>query len=165
MLWDNAIKALRGLIRVAEDGEKGFAEAAMKLEPRDLVERRSADCGTAVVELKALFEQRSVDCGTAVVELRRLVQSLGGSDTLSGDVLSGWINTRIASGDTNLAVLGDVERAEEKAEAIYAEAMTITLPHQIRRVLQNQHDGTVRNHKLILSLRNSYRAANDTVNN
>jgi uncharacterized protein (TIGR02284 family) len=149
MRCTDTIKVLGELIRVAEDGEKGFAAAAEDATKLDL---------------RTLLEKRSIDCGTALVELRRLLQSLGGSDTLEASGgHSGWTETRTAFGDTNLRVLEDAERAEDKAEASYAKAMSITFSHQIRSVLQNQHDGTVRNHELILSLRDSYRAVNDTV--
>jgi uncharacterized protein (TIGR02284 family) len=109
-----------------------------------------------------MFQQRSADCASAAIELQHMVESLGGktkdSGTVSGAVHRGWAKVKATVGDANVRMLEEVERAEDIAKAAYIKALTATLPHQIRVVVQRQHDGAVRNHDLIRDLRNSYKA-------
>jgi uncharacterized protein (TIGR02284 family) len=153
MLVDDAVNVLNGLIQTSEDGRKGFADAGRK---------------ATKAELKTMFRRRSADCETAVIELQQLVQSLGGTPkgngTLAATAQRGWTaNSKPAIGDINLALLEDVERAEDKAKAAYVQALTLKLSQQVRNVVKRQHDGAVHNHDLVRYLRNSYQPAETAV--
>lgn len=149
---ESTVKVLNGLIQTSEDGKKGFADAAVE---------------ATKPELKTLFQERSNSCATAVLELQSLVDSLGGTPkddgTVAGAANRGWARMKTIVGDPNIAMLEEIERAEDKAKAAYAKALTAKLPLQTRNVVQRQHDGAVRNHDLIRDLRNSYKAAKEAV--
>ena len=69
--------------------------------------------------LKAMFQTRAADCASAAMELQGLVESLGGkpkdSGTIVGAAHRGWAKVVATVGDTNLSMLEEVERAEDKA--------------------------------------------------
>ena len=144
---EETITVLNDLIQTSEDGKKGFGDAAKE---------------ATTVELKTMFQTRSIDCASAAAELQSLVETLGGkpkdNGTVAGAAHRGWAKVVAAIGDTNLSMLEEVERAEDKAKAAYTKALAATLPQQVRMVVQRQHDGAVRNHDLIRDVRNSYRA-------
>lgn len=144
----NAIKVLNHLIETSEDGKKGFAEAADKATD---------------ATLKALFTDRSRECGKAVDELQRCVQTLGGSPehggTVAGAAHRGWVSVKAAVGDSNVAVLEEVERGEDHAKAAYSKALNAELPAEARVLIENQYQGVMRNHDRVRELRNSYRKA------
>ncbi len=148
MLNTDTIKVLNDLIQTSEDGKKGFAEAGE---------------GVTKPELRTMFQKRSSECGTAIIELQALVKSLGGvpedSGTIIGAAHRGWTKLKTSVGDANLGMLEEVERAEDHAKASYAKALKATLSSQVRTVVQRQHDGAVRNHDTVRDLRNSYKAA------
>jgi len=147
MLDQDTVKALNDLIRTSEDGKIGFAEASKE---------------ATKPELKTMFDRRSADCASAVTELRHLVQSLGGtakdSGTIAGAAHRGWTKVKATVGDANISTLEEMERAEDKAKSAYIRALTVKLPDPVRSVVQRQHDGAVRNHDLVRDLRNSYKA-------
>ncbi len=147
MLNEETVTVLNDLIQTSEDGKMGFGDAAKE---------------ATTTELKTMFQTRSADCALAAVELQGLVESLGGtpkdSGTVAGAAHRGWAKVKATVGDTNLGMLEEVERAEDKAKAAYTKALTAKLPQQVRMVVQRQHDGAVRNHDLIRDVRNSYKA-------
>jgi uncharacterized protein (TIGR02284 family) len=146
----DAIKVLNQLIQTSEDGKKGFADAAGEVTKP---------------ELKTMFQSRSSDCNSAVIELQALVQSLGGtpenSGTIAGAAHRGWAKVKATIGDANIGMLEEVESAEDKAKAIYTNALKGALPAQVRELVQRQYDGAVRNHDMIRDVRNSYKAAKE----
>ncbi len=148
---DNAVSLLNELIRVSEDGEKGFRTAAEQVD----------DPG-----LKSLFQDRAKACHGAATELQSLVRKLGGepedSGSLAGAAHRGWVRAKAAIGDTNVAVLEEVERGEDVAKAVYARAMKADLPTEVRSVLERHYQGVLRNHDRIRDLRNQYRASATT---
>jgi len=148
---ENAVRVLNGLVQTSADGRKGFAEASDE---------------AAKPELKSFFQRRSDDCAAAATELQSLVQSLGGrvetSTAVSGAADPGWDKIKTTIDDANVTALGEMEHAEDKAEAAYAKALTAVLPQQIRNVVERQHNGAVRNHDHIHDLRISYQEAPPT---
>ena len=151
MLSKDTVTVLNDLIQTSEDGMKGFTEAAK---------------AATTEALKNTFHRRAADCTSAIVELQSLIGSIGGipkdSGTVSGAIHRGWAKVKATVADPNIGMLEEVERAEDRAKAAYAKALTATLPDQVRVVVQRQHDGAVRNHDQIRDLRNSYRAAAPT---
>lgn len=153
MLSNETVKVLNDLIQISEDGKKGFAEAA-----RD----------ATASELKTLFTKCSTDCGLAVTELQGFVKSLGGeaqaSGTISGAANRGWTRMKAMVGDANIAVLEQVEHAEDTAKQAYAKALGDTsLTKLVRDAVKRQQEGVVRNHDAIRSLRNRYKAEKEAV--
>lgn len=148
MATDDPIKLLNDLIHTSEDGMKGFNEAAEKSED---------------IKLKILFKDRAAECGTAIHELQMAVETLGGKPEKSGTLLGaahrGWIATKAAMGDSNIAVLEEVERGEDYAKAAYSKALKSSLPPMARAVVEKQYKGVIRNHDRIRDLRDQYRAA------
>jgi uncharacterized protein (TIGR02284 family) len=156
MLNEETVKVLNHLIQTSVDGQMGFAGAAK---------------GATNPELKIMFQGCSVDCGAAVIELQALVHSLGGSsarsETVARAVSRGWARVQMTIGDTDIGMLKEVERAEDRVRAVYVKALRsgAKLPPQVRNVVQRQHDGAVRNHNLIRDLRNNYKAAREAAPN
>ena len=148
MSTNDTISILNDLIATTEDGKKGFAEAANDATKPDL---------------KQVFKDRSVECSDAATELQSIVKSLGGkpetTGTIAGAAHRGWVKVKSTVSDSNVAVLEEVERGEDRAKAVFARALKGDLPPSVRAVVQRQHEGTVRNHDRIRDLRNSYRAA------
>ena len=143
----DTVDVLNELIQTSEDGKKGFSDAAEQATQQNL---------------KTVFLGRSADCAGAASELQALVGSLGGtakdSGTVTGAALRGWGKVRASFGDADLALLEAVESAEDTAKAAYATALASDLAAPIRTVVQRQSDGAIRNHDLIRTLRNDYKA-------
>jgi uncharacterized protein (TIGR02284 family) len=148
MSADDVVGVLNNLIQVAQDGREGFAEAA----------EYAQDAG-----LKATFLVSSGDCAEAVRELQLAVQTLGSEPVERGSVAGaahrGWIKLRTRLEDNNLAVLEEVERGEDHAEAVYARALKTRLPPEVKAIVERHRQGVLRNHDRIRDLRNQYRAA------
>lgn len=148
MADDNLVKILNNLIQTSEDGKKGFSEA-----------REKATDG----QLKTLFEERARQCDLAAQELQQAVERLGYKAEQGGSVAGaahrGWVAVKAAVGDSNIAVLEEVERGEDHAKAVYGKALKAELPIAVRGIVENQYRGVIRNHDRIRDLRNQYRAA------
>lgn len=148
MNTNDTISILNDLIETTEDGKKGFTEAAQD---------------ATKPELKAAFQQRAVECSNAATELQSIVQSIGGkpatTGTIAGAAHRGWVKVKSAVSDSNVAVLEEVERGEDRAKAVFAKALKSEIPPPIRIVVQRQYEGVVRNHDRMRDLRNSYRAS------
>ena len=145
---DDTVKILNELIETSEDGLKGFSEAANRAtQPK----------------LKQILSERAQDCSQSVRELQAMVLSLGGepekSGTFAGAAHRGWAKLKTAVGDSNIALLEEVERGEDHAKVHYAKALKAQLPTQARQLIEKQYQGLVANHDRIRDLRNQYRAA------
>lgn len=148
MAQNDVVDVLNDLIHTAEDGEKGFHEAAKIAQDARLI---------------LLFEECSRDCHGAVIALQAKVSALGGAPEHRGSVAGvahrGWIRAKSAMSDNDITVLEEVERGEDHAKAAYTRALnTSNLPADVRALVQKQHEGTLRNHDRIRTLRNRYRA-------
>lgn len=145
---DTVFKTLNELIETSEDGKKGFAEAS--------------DKATDDV-LKVELNKRSLQCASAAQELQAIVLALGGepehSGTVAGAAHRGWVAVKAALGDTNIAVLEEVERGEDHAKAVYHKALRADLPIAARSVVEKQYEGVLRNHDRMRELRNAYKRA------
>jgi uncharacterized protein (TIGR02284 family) len=153
-MLNGTVKVLNDLIETSEDGEEGFSEAAK---------------GATRPELKTIFLAGSADRRAAVIELRALLHSLGGTHVETGTVVGsahrGWARVKATVGDANIDMLEEMERAGNKATAMYVSALTGNLSLQIRNVLQRQHDGAVRYQDTIRDLRDNYKAIKEAVGN
>jgi uncharacterized protein (TIGR02284 family) len=147
MSQDDVIACLNTLIETSKDGEFGF--------------RTSADQATDA-QLKQLFLQRADECRDAATELQALVRDHGGtaedSGTAAGAMHRGWVAVKSKlSGYTDLAVLEDVERGEDKAVGDYRAVLGKALPPGVRAVLERQFEGVKRNHAQVRALREQAR--------
>lgn len=146
MSADDVVKVLNQLIEVAQDGREGFAEAA----------EVARDAG-----LKATFLVSSGDCAEAVRELQLAVQTLGHEPedhgSVAGLVHRQRIRLRTRVDDNNLAVLDEVDRGEDHAEAAYARALRMGLPPEVKSIIERHSEGVRRNHQRIRELRQRYR--------
>lgn len=146
MQASDVIRTLNELIRTSEDGVKGFEQASRKAtEPT----------------LKSELYNRAHLCEKAAQDLQALVRSLGGEPltdgSLPGAAHRGWVAVKAAFGDSEAAVLEEVERGEDHARAVYLKALAQDLPAPVRTLIEDQYQGVVGNHERIRDLLDSYR--------
>ena len=145
---DQIIYILDDLIETSKDGEEGFRAAAES---------------TVNAELQPLFLRCAESCRSSVVHLQQLTTQLGGEPEKSGSIAGamhrGWVHLKASvSGRPDVAILEECERGEDLAKDRYCEALERELPDTVRRVVQRQYEGVVRNHDHIRALRDRYRA-------
>lgn len=143
------IDTINDLIENCKDGEFGFNASA---------EHARTD------SLKQVFLSRSQDCRKAAEELRGVVAQLGGKSiadggTIAGAAHRGWVAVKgTLAGHSDLNMLEEAERGEDKALERYREALEHDLPPDVRVVVQRQYEGAKRNHVQIRTLRDEARA-------
>lgn len=146
---DDVVDELNDLIETSKDGEYGFRTCAEQAKSPDL---------------KQLFAQRADGCRTAAGELQSAVARLGGTPDTGGSALGavhrGWVSVReTLSTMSDLAVLEECERGEDRALAAYRDALQKGLPPDIEELVRRQYDGVKRNHDQIRSLRDRMKAS------
>ncbi len=144
-----AIDTLNDLIETSKDGEYGFSACAEHVKS---------------TELRQLLSTRSRDCAQAAHELQELVGALGGKPDQGGSAAGalhrGWVSVRSAlSTHTDLAMLEECERGEDKALARYRAALKDSLPPSVQGVIERQMAGVQAHHDLIRDRRDALRAA------
>ena len=145
----DVIDVLNDLIETAKDGQYGFAKCAERVKSAQLREN---------------LNRRSADCQSAVAELQSLVVQNGGEPAEHGTVLGalhrGWVSVKdTVTMDSDHAVLEECERGEDAALARYRKALKAELPADVRTVLSRQMLGVQRNHDEIKLLRDQYKAS------
>lgn len=148
----DAVSELNELIETCKDGQEGFKQAA------DGVERS---------DLKSLFFEFSQQRAHFAGELQDIVQKLGEEPETSGSTAGalhrGWINIKSAvTGKDEQAVLNECERGEDSAKNTYKDALEKPFPAYIADVVRNQYESIQMAHDRVKSLRDSYKAADDT---
>jgi uncharacterized protein (TIGR02284 family) len=143
MKTDDLISTLNNLIETSRDGDEGFSFAAAHARDQSL---------------SSLLESRAQSCAFAVRELQELVQKAGGAPATSGTVGARlhrrWVAIKsaiIAQNDES--ILKECERGEDVAVHNYRDALKNDLPEEVRRVVQRQFQGVMRNHDQIKTLR------------
>ncbi|MBX8487229.1 PA2169 family four-helix-bundle protein [Pseudomonas cichorii] len=148
-----SIDLLNDLIETSKDGQKGFETSAEDLKNP---------------LLKSFFQTRASECGVAVSELQAEVRSLGGepetSSSAAGSLHRVWVDLKAAlTGQSDEAILNEVERGEDHALAAYKKALEKaqekSLPANVVALVRKQLDGTQRNHDKVKSLRDQVRRA------
>lgn len=141
-------RVTKDLIETLEDGRKGFAQAADKLD------------GTEHSEVSAQLRQYSEQRASFSSELQNLAQNYGDDIDESGSVAAaahrGWIALKdaLTGGDPD-AVLGAVETGEEHAVSEYEDALGKDISAHLREVVERQADDVRSAHATIRSLRAS----------
>ena len=132
---EHVIKTINGLIKLCNDGNKGYKNAAEQIENeeiRTILYRLS--------QQRALFES----------ELKAEVRNLGGTvadagpdeaeGTLLGNLHRKWIDLKDKlSSKEYEAVLQECKRGDKAAFEAYEEALKGNLPAYIKDIVQNQH--------------------------
>lgn len=121
------IDTLNGLIELNRDGQKGFQEAAEKID--------APDTRTFCLEqsrVRAHF----------VGELQTLVHVLGdepdNTGTITGALRRSWMDLKAALGGDDHAILNVVESSEDQAVREYQKALSKQLPADVREIVQRQ---------------------------
>ena len=144
MTPDHVINTLNGLIELNRDGQKGFQEAAEKME---------------APELKTFCLEQSRSRTHFVGELQTQVHSLGrepeDSGTMSGALQRGWLNLKAALGGGDHAILETTESAEDHALDTYRTALTESLPADVREIAERQLESIKLSHDKVKTLRYS----------
>jgi uncharacterized protein (TIGR02284 family) len=138
-----SIEALNDLIENAKDGEYGFTQCAERVQAPNL---------------KTTLQRRAADCRTAVAELTGLVQRLGGKPAEHGTALGalhrGWISVKDAmTSDSDHSILDEAERGEDTALGRYRKALKADLTPEVRAVIERQMQGAQANHDQVKALR------------
>lgn len=144
---DKVINVLNDLIETCKDGEYGFRQSQEHAKSNDLID---------------LFSRRAADCAQAARDLQTQVKMLGGKadddGSVGGAIHRGWVAVRSTlSTYTDLALLQECERGEDKALNSYKDALKESLPDSIRQLVQAQYAGAQRNHDQIRALRDRYK--------
>lgn len=131
---EQVVKTLNQLIKLCNDGNRGYKEAAEQIENEEI--------STILYRLsqqRALFE----------AELKNEVRNLGGSTedrgpdesegTLLGNLHRKWIDLKekLTSKEYE-AVLEECKRGDKNAYEAYEEALKANLPEYIKEMLVNQ---------------------------
>jgi uncharacterized protein (TIGR02284 family) len=147
-IHDTTISTLNDLIETSKDGEYGFRASADYI--RD-------------PQIKQLFLDRAEACARSVQELQALVVSSGGKPEDSGSAVGalhrGWVAVKgTLAGYTDVAILEETERGEDKAMEAYRKALKAGLPPHVQAVVERQFDGVKLNHAQVRGLRDRARA-------
>lgn len=123
----DVIDTLNGLIELSRDGQKGFQEAAEKIDAPDT---------------RTFCLEQSRQRAHFVGELQTLVHGLGeepdNTGTITGALRRGWMDLKSALGGGDHAILVVVESSEDQAVREYQKALTKTLPADVREIVQRQ---------------------------
>lgn len=142
---------LEELLATVENGRRGFAEAADKLD---------ADGHPALAaDMRDLAEQRLRMSN----ELKALAASEGptieaGEGTVAGAMHRTLMGLRDAlTGDDPYAVLAAAEHGEDHAVSEFEKALAEELPMTVRTVVQRQHEEVLTAHERVRALRDNSR--------
>jgi uncharacterized protein (TIGR02284 family) len=141
---DQVISALNSLIELNRDGQKGFQEAAEKIE---------------TPEIKTFCLEQSRSRAQFVGELQAQVQSLGDEPENTGSVAGalhrGWIDLKSALGGGDHAILAATETGEDHAVNEYKKALDETLPASVRDIVERQFQSVKQAHAKVKGMRDS----------
>lgn len=136
------LSTLNSLVELNRDGQKGFQEAAEKIE---------------APAVKTLCLEQSRSRTHFVGELQTLVHTLGeepeNGGTAAGALRRGWMDLKAALGGGDHAILAVVEASEDHANSEYKKALAKGLPADVREVVERQSVSVRQAHDTIKSLR------------
>ena len=139
---DQVVSALNSLIEINRDGQKGFQEAADKIEAKQIKE--------------FCFEQSRARA-QFVGELQPEVRSLGGEPEKTGSVAAavhrGWIDLASTLGGGDHAILIATETGEDYAVGQYKKALDENLPAPVRKIVDRQFQSVKRAHDKVKGMR------------
>lgn len=144
-LTDEIARQLQSLIQVNVDAQKGFEEAAEKVDD---------------INLSSMFQELAVQRSTQAMELQSLVSSSGKTPeqtgTISGTAHRAWMDLRSAFGGGNQMILNETERGEDHIKAKYEEALKCCTGTSPSEILNRQYAAVKKAHDRVRDLRDSY---------
>jgi uncharacterized protein (TIGR02284 family) len=140
----------KDLVETLEDGEKGFAQGAEKLEESD------------VPELAVTFREFSAQRATFSADLRRLAAAYGDKIDESGSAAAalhrGWMSLKDAlTGSDPKGVLDAAEQGEDHAVKEYRKALDQDISPELRAVVERQSAEVAAAHDRVKALRDAHR--------
>ena len=142
-------KAVRTVIEVLHDGERGFASLSEHLkEPR----------------IKAYFAEESASRALFANELETALSAVSGKDINEGGTASGtihrvWAELKGNLGGSDHTLLETAEQGEDVAKKAYIEALKVTeLPLNVRTILLKQQPHINASHDKVKALRDTVAA-------
>ena len=136
------IDTLNDLIELSRDGQKGFQEAAEKIDAHDM---------------RTFCLEQSRVRAHFVGELQTLVHVLGdepdNKGTVTGALRRSWMDLKAALGGGDHAILEVVESSEDHAVREYQKALSKTLPADVREIVQRQSYSVKQAHDTIHVMR------------
>lgn len=141
---DQLISTINSLIELNRDGQKGFQEAAEKIDD-------------PLIKTYCLEQSRAR--ANFVGELQTLVHSLGdepdNTGTVSGALRRGWMDLKSALGGGDHAILAATETMEDNANSKYRKALAESLPADVRDIVERQFESVKQSHDKVKVLRDS----------
>jgi uncharacterized protein (TIGR02284 family) len=141
-------KVTKDLIQTLEDGTKGFASAAEKLESDDRA------------DIAGRFRSFSTERAKFADELRSMAASYGDQIEESGSVAAavhrGWmaVKDKLAGSDPD-GVLDAAEQGEDHAVAEFRKALDEDLSPELRVVVQRQYTSVQATHDEVKTLQSA----------
>ena len=141
--------ALKEVINVLEDGQKGMLEIGEHLKDETLKRYFLAE------SLK-----RASFRGDLESELHRHgVADIDESGTVSGKVYRAWAEVKAKLGGGDHTLLETAEQGEDEAVGVYKDALNQELPLPVRQLLSEQQAHILTSHDYIRDQRDSLKAA------
>jgi uncharacterized protein (TIGR02284 family) len=146
---NNSVSVVESLIETSRDGQKGYQDAASHVKRADL---------------KSYFNEQSMERGRFAQELQVELGKLGkGDKKVSGSASAAmhraWIDTKVALGGGDKAILESVEKGEDNAKETYQKALSGTLPTGVAEIVRRQAASVQKAHDKVKSLRDTAQAA------
>jgi uncharacterized protein (TIGR02284 family) len=142
MQSDQVVSTLNNLIEMNRDGQKGYQEAAEKIE---------------TAQIKEFCLEQSRVRGQFVGDLQSQVRSLGGdpekTGSVAGAVHRAWIDLKSALGGGDHAILAASETGEDQAVKEYKEALDEALPAPVRAIVERQFQSVKQAHDNVKGMR------------
>ena len=137
--------ALKSLINVLEDGQKGMVEIGEHLKNEDL---------------KRYFLAESLERARFRGELENELHRHGVADvhesgTAAGMVNRAWAGLKVKLGGGDHTLLESAEEAEDEAKAAYSDALEQNLPMPLRQLLTEQQTHILASHDFIRDKRDA----------
>lgn len=146
---NNVISVIENVIERCKDGQKGYQEAASKVKRADL---------------RTFFNEQSLERSRFAGELQSELIRLGKGDdkpsgTVSGTLHRAWIDTKVALGGGDKAILEWLEQGEDVAKEAYQKALSASLPADVAEIIRRQAASVQQAHDKVKSLRDMAQAA------
>lgn len=145
------ISVIENLLETVQNGRRGFADAAEKLDDDGNEQLAS--------EMRQLAQQRLRMSN----ELKALAAAEGapvenGGGSVAGTLHRSWMALRDAlSGDDPYAVLAAAEQGEDHAVAEYERALSSDMPASMETVIERQFDEVKQSHDRVRNLRHRHK--------
>ena len=141
--------ALRAVINVLEDGQKGMAEIGERLKDETL---------------KRYFLSESLKRASFRGELENVLHRQGVADvhesgTATGKLYRAWAELKAKLGGGDHTLLETAEQAEDEAKDAYKDALNQDLPLPIRQLLVEQQTQILSSHDFIRERRDRMKKA------